>query len=380
MLTKSVQRILVINRMFPLQVSGSERIAWETMTRLAERGIEIHSLYGRVPQRQPKIRRQKIRNKGITFHPIWHPLIRPPLDGVLFSIYANTYMKSLVKKQHIDLVAHHGCATSLITHETVPSVYHVHGPQIAELISFYKFETRSFERMVYFPSATLADFFGTQKATLCITTSRHSAKYVAGYYKIPPQRIRIVPGGVDLEKFSLARQSKDYILFVGQDLKRKNLGGLIKAMGMLPKKYRKLSVIGGYKPEYEALAKRFHIDAEFLGPTSESQLVRYYQKCAVFACPSFHEGFGLPFLEAQACGKPCIGSWKGGIPEIVINGRTGYLVNPQDTNELAKTLLYLLEDEKLRKKMGMEARKWAENFSWDKVAEKTLQVYNEAFS
>lgn len=370
----------MINRMFPLQVSGSERIAWETMTRLTERDIQVHSLYGRIPKRQPKLRRQKIRNKGISFHPIRHPLIRPPLDGILFSIYANTYVKSLIKKQHIDLVAYHGCATSLITHEKVPSVYHIHGPQIAELLSFYKHETRSLERMVYFPSATLADFFGTQKATLCIATSRHSAEYVARYYKIPTQHIRIVPGGIDLGKFSLAKQSKHYILFVGQDLRRKNLAGLIKAMGMLPKKYRKLFVIGGYKPEYEALAKRFHIDAEFLGPTSESLLVQYYQGCTVFACPSFHEGFGLPFLEAQACGKPCIGSWKGAIPEIVLNGRTGYLVNPQDTNELAKMLLCLLEDEKLRKEMGKEARKWAENFSWDKVAEKTLQVYNETLS
>ena len=234
--------------------------------------------------------------------------------------------------------------------------------------------------MVYFPSATLADFFGAHKATLCITTSKHSAEYVARYYKIPPQRIRIIPGGIDLEKFSPAEQSKDYILFVGQDLKRKNLAGLIKAISMLPKKYRKLTVIGGYKLEYEALAKRLRVDSQFLGPTNENLLIQHYQGCAVFACPSFHEGFGLPFLEAQACGKPCIGSWKGAIPEVVINGRTGYLVNPQDTNELAKMLLYLLEDEKLRKEMGVEARKWAENFSWDKVAEKTLQVYNEAFS
>jgi glycosyltransferase involved in cell wall biosynthesis len=104
-------------------------------------------------------------------------------------------------------------------------------------------------------------------------------------------------------------------------------------------------------------------------------------RCAdVFAFPSIQEGLGIALLEAQATAKPVVAFNQSGVREAVKHGETGLLVKP-DSDELADALLRLLSDTDLRERMGKEGRRFvSDNFSWEKCAERMLQVYHEAIS
>lgn len=375
-------KILVINRLSPFRVAaGIERIAREIMLRLPRMGVEVHSLYGRAYRSAPQLVNPYSYNQ-IYSHFIWHPLTNSPIDTALFWAYARRHIKNIIREREIDLVIYHGCDTSFLEKGLfTPKIYYAHGPVNASLPSFWRYERktlklRTLKRIFYLNLGTLMEFSGVHGATLCIATSRHSAYWIARYYNLPSERIRIISGGVDLDKFHPTNQPGRGILFVGQDLWRKNLRTLMLGMSKLPEKYRQLTVIGGRDSYHERLARTLHLNVNFLGTASEDTLVKHFQTCKIFACPSFHEGFGLNFLEAQACGKPCLGSWMGAIPEIVKHGHTGLLVRPTNIDEMAETLIRLLEDE--GECMGKEAREWAKNFSWDKVISRTLSIYDEA--
>ena len=99
-----------------------------------------------------------------------------------------------------------------------------------------------------------------------------------------------------------------------------------------------------------------HQSVHFVGHQGEEELKGYYRKADLFAMPSCQEGFGIVFLEAMAFGKPVIGAASGGIPDIVIDGETGYLINYGDVDTLADRLVRLLTDPDLRQKMGVAAK------------------------
>ena len=114
----------------------------------------------------------------------------------------------------------------------------------------------------------------------------------------------------------------------------------------------------------------------FVGHQAEEELKSYYRKAEVFAMPSCQEGFGIVFLEAMAFGKPVIGAASGGIPDIVIDGATGYLVNYGDVDTLAARLIRLLADPDLRQKMGVAARqRIKENYTFDHFRRHLRQLF-----
>lgn len=123
-------------------------------------------------------------------------------------------------------------------------------------------------------------------------------------------------------------------------------------------------VIGGgdLKPHLEELAQEgpAHDHVLFIGKLKLEQLRQYYSRSDIYVMPSRQEGFGVVFLEAMALGKPVIAGDCGGAPEIVHDGLTGFLVNPDDPDELAERLIRLLRDEGLRKRMGDAGRQHVE--------------------
>ena len=98
----------------------------------------------------------------------------------------------------------------------------------------------------------------------------------------------------------------------------------------------------------------------------------------VFVYPSIYEGFGLPPLEAMACGTPVISSNSSSLPEVI--GDAGILFDPYDTDELTEKLSCLLSSESLKKEMSIRGEQRARMFSWEKTAKETLKVYYEAFN
>jgi D-inositol-3-phosphate glycosyltransferase len=114
----------------------------------------------------------------------------------------------------------------------------------------------------------------------------------------------------------------------------------------------------------------------FLGAQPQAILPYYYSAAEVCVLPSRYESFGLVVLEAMACGTPVIASRVGGIPEVVDEGETGFLITPGDEEEIADKIDWLMEDERRRSRMSLQARERAKEFGWDRVARKVASVYD----
>jgi len=134
---------------------------------------------------------------------------------------------------------------------------------------------------------------------------------------------------------------------------------------------------GGDRPRLQALAEELAIASRtfFVGRVSDQRIQAYYRQCDLFVLPSRKEGFGIVFLEAMRFAKPCVGARAGGIPEVIEDGRTGILADPEDPRSLETALLRLLEDEALRARMGAAAKaRWEREFSFEKYKNKLLEA------
>jgi glycosyltransferase involved in cell wall biosynthesis len=224
-----------------------------------------------------------------------------------------------------------------------------------------------------------------------LTVSAYSARML----RAPPARTRIVYGGADPERFTPGPPSgRRGVLFVGRLTPHKGLDRLITALPA----GATLTVAGtvGHdrKPpesDYPALLRRLAHGRQvrFTGPVADADLPALFRGAAVFALPSVEytcygrhvrisELLGLSMLEAMASGLPVVASRIGGVPEIVRDGETGFLVSPGDIDELRDRLALLLGDPALAADMGRRAREVVlERFTWEHCAARCLAAYQE---
>jgi len=236
-----------------------------------------------------------------------------------------------------------------------------------------------------------------KNADLIVTISNYSLQKIQQHYGIDKGKVRIVPNGVDVEKFkpsdaaAAKRQfglgSEPCVLFVGSLIPRKGLPLLVEAAKKVVKEKADVKfVIAGEGPLKEQLTdvlKRANLLGNFLffGRIKEQVLPTLYNCADVFVLPSIQEGQGIVLLEAQACGKPAVAFNIGGVNEAVCNRETGLLFDVGNVDGLADGLLELLSDEPLRLKMGAEGRKFvSQNFTWRLCAQRMLSVYREVLA
>jgi len=113
----------------------------------------------------------------------------------------------------------------------------------------------------------------------------------------------------------------------------------------------------------------------FTGTLRDEEVQSYYEACEIFILPSLGEGFGIVFLEAMACAKPCIGADAGAVPEVIQDGRTGLVVRPDDSQAISRALIRLLQDEPLRRSMGQAGRdRFNAEFSVDRFRERLAEL------
>ena len=237
-----------------------------------------------------------------------------------------------------------------------------------------------------------------QNAKLIVTISNYSLEKIQKHYGIDQSKVRIVPNGVDVEKFkpmenpaAVKQQfglgNEPCVLFVGSLIPRKGLPFLVEAAKKIVKEQAgtKFLIVGDgplrnqltVSLESANLAGNF----KFFGNLKEDVLPAMYSCADVFVLPSLQEGQGIVLLEAQASGKPVVAFDVGGVNEAVRNGETGLLVKRGSSDELADALLKFLGDKALRERMGVNGRRFViENFTWDICAQKMLNVYREALS
>jgi glycosyltransferase involved in cell wall biosynthesis len=235
-----------------------------------------------------------------------------------------------------------------------------------------------------------------KKTTLIVTISEYSKLKILEYYNVDPAKIRLVPNGVDTERFKpdendkQIRQlfqlgNKQVVLFVGSLIPRKGLNYLVDAAKTVVRGHQKtLFVIVGNGPLRTSLVAAVKTaglggNFVFLGDVSEKDLTALYGCADVFAFPSIQEGQGIVLLEAQSSATPVVAFNVSGVAEAVRDGETGLLVKPGSSKELAEAILRLLSDDSLRLKMGVKGREFVRReLSWGVCAQRMLNVYREA--
>ena len=233
--------------------------------------------------------------------------------------------------------------------------------------------------------------FILKNANLVITNSNNTKKILL-QYDIPLKKIFTVPLGADLKKFNpnlnptelIKRHNlygKKLILSVGHLVKRKGFDYVLKSLPTVLENVKDAFYVivgeGEDKSRLKTLVKDLKIEKNvlFAGKVSEEELPYYYAMSDVFVMLSRElrsgdiEGFGIVFVEANACGKPVIGGRSGGIEDAVLDGETGLLVNPTDTEEISKGIIKLLTDREYAERLGEKGRKRAEKeFNWKNTA------------
>ncbi len=232
-----------------------------------------------------------------------------------------------------------------------------------------------------------------KRADKIIADSHSTKKDIIELFSVPEEKIAVVHIGVspdfrpvsDKKILSGFRKKRElaapFILFVGTLEKRKNIEGLIDAY-ILAVREHKIShdlVVAGKKGWlYDGIfrkVKRVGLEGKikFIFDARQDELPLLYSQADLFVYPSLYEGFGLPVLEAMACGTPVITSNVSSLPEVA--GDAAILIDPRDSASLAKNIAKLLADAGLRKAFSEKGLERAKHFGWDKCAQQTLDVY-----
>jgi phosphatidyl-myo-inositol dimannoside synthase len=235
-------------------------------------------------------------------------------------------------------------------------------------------------------------------ADLVLAPSKDTANHVEVEQQVAQERIRVLPWALDpqfeelLGARALFTPPVDFpegrvILTVGRWLaeeRYKGMDTLITALPRLLTEWPDLQLVavgeGDDQAWLEAIAEgrgvRRHV--HFLTELSYPEIAACYSACEVFALPSRGEGFGLVYLEAMACGKPVIGGAHGGAPEVIEDGKTGYLVQHGDVSQLATSLETLLADPALGREMGARGRERVErDFRFNVFAKSLKKILRE---
>ncbi len=234
-----------------------------------------------------------------------------------------------------------------------------------------------------------------RKAVIMITDSMNTKTDLIEYFKVPPEKIRVIPLGVgdrfhavdDVELLSGFRKKytlpEDFILYAGNMKQHKNLSMLLKAFKLL-KVENKISenlvlTTGGNAVPQELLRQVFKEGMEawvsFLPFIPDDEMPLLYNCARVFAFPSFYEGFGLPPLEAMACGVPVVSSNAASLPEVL--GDSVLMCDPKNFEAFAEEIYRLITDESVRTRIIAGGKSRAGNYSWAETARKTIDAYRE---
>ncbi len=183
-----------------------------------------------------------------------------------------------------------------------------------------------------------------------------------------------------IKKYSI---DSDYILYVGNIGPHKNLLRLVNVFEKLKRIYKiphKLVLCGKTLWGADVLKKIESLnlidEIKITGYILDEDLPYIYNAADLFVFISLYEGFGLPVLEAMSCGIPVVASNVTSIPEVV--GDAGLLVNPLAQDEISNSILKVLNDEQLKNELSIKGLKCAQNFSWEKTARETLEVFKKA--
>ena len=230
-----------------------------------------------------------------------------------------------------------------------------------------------------------------KSSDLVVAPSKYTASKIKEHYQVEEQKIAVVPLGIDLPFWKSLRKNSGrlksnsiHILCVARHYPRKGIADLLKAFKKVIASHIHihLTLVGGGPQlnQNRRLANQLNISANvsFVGDlVNQQQLAEYYQNADIFCLPSYHETFGLVFLEAMFFDLPIVAYASSAVPEVVNNG-CGFLCPPGDVDCLSKKLLILAQNEQLRKIMGQKGKLNVERFSWLNSARELLRLWGKS--
>jgi glycosyltransferase involved in cell wall biosynthesis len=231
-----------------------------------------------------------------------------------------------------------------------------------------------------------------------IAVSESTKRDTVQHLGVPEDKITVVHEAASpifrpIDKAQAREQVRDrhgvdapYILFVSTIEPRKNVPTLVRALWQLSECYKEdvhLVLAGGKGWLFEdafAIVEELQMDGRvhFVGRVSSEELLYLYNAAELLAHPAFYEGFGLPPLEAMACGLPVVVSNVASLPEVV--GDAGILIDPHDVDELTVAIWRVLNDDDLEQEMREKGLRQAARFSWERAARETLEIYRLAYA
>jgi glycosyltransferase involved in cell wall biosynthesis len=375
-------------------IGGSERFLYEQCTRMSQRGHVIHSLTRRLPHHQNDHEVIKGVNE-------WRYDCDPgnPVNFIKTTwLNTNRLLERLHKKYNFDCINFHQPFSALGINlskmsSALPKIYTCHS------LSFEEFASRDIKgKGIFYKASSFLQIiirkkiekYSLKKSNVIAVLSRFTQDKLVGAYNIPREKIKTIPGGVDLKKFRLAGNKAvirsqlniphdKVILFTVRNLvQRMGLENLIIAFHELKKEASDIELVIGGKGPLEnglrTLARSFGIEqkAHFTGFISEEHLPLYYQMADLFVLPTKElEGFGLVTLEAMASGLPVVGTPVGGTTEILREFDSSFLFKGTDPDSMAELIIekYKMIKHNPHKwqQISLQCRKFVErNYSWEK--------------
>jgi glycosyltransferase involved in cell wall biosynthesis len=262
---------------------------------------------------------------------------------------------------------------------------------VHDLIRYFdmRYDTRYIHRPNSRDRVFLAlDYYGIRRAAAVIAVSHATKQDLARHLEIAADKVFVIYEGVDHANFRPTDRgiaAKPYVLFVGSEQPRKNLPTLLAAMRIVKRHsdYRDLRLVkvgrpggeGAFRVRTIRAVQSLDLDSsvDLVGYVPDEDLASYYSGALCLVLPSLYEGFGLPVIEAMACGCPVIVSDRGALPEIA--GGAAIVAKPNPRN-LSEALLAVLCDGALRKSLKTAGLRRAADFSWERAARETSRVYD----
>ena len=381
-------RILILSEDFPPNVGGIAQWAMGVAKSLSKSGHTVTLMTRYFPKYG------KVKLSNINFEVIY---IDKKYWKKLRSYYWNTSLKRYLKsnqKPNIIIATTWNCARSIVNYcmkSMIPLITVTHGLDVTRKMTYLK---------KFWLRYTL------MRSNNIIAVSRFTRNYLLTKLGIPSKKIYVFPNGVDIDKF-YPKVEKVYlhkhhlenckvILTLSRVIERKRHDAVIKA---LPQVIRKISnvkylICGPWHEKYylrlRKLINQLKLEKYviFTNKLSDEELNIYYNLADVYIMPSRYdketgdsEGFGITYLEANACEKPVIGGRSGGVEDAIVDGKTGFLVNPNDIDEIANKLILLLENSSLANDIGKQGRnRVLKHYTWDiitkKMEESILKKYD----
>ncbi|TMG23365.1 MAG: glycogen synthase [Chloroflexi bacterium] len=384
-------RVAILTREYPPEVYGGAGTHVEYLARELRRLTEVSVHCWGAPRDEP----------GVTNHQAWDALSEPkPEAAALQAMSINLAMAAAVKG--VDVVHSHTWYANLGGHlaKLMWSVPHVMTIHSLEPLRPWKSEQLGGG----YALSTFCEQTAIEGADAVVAVSKGVREDVLSCYpRVDPDRLHVIHNGIDPDIYkpepspeTLARfgieADRPFALFNGRITRQKGLPLLLAAALRLDPRHQLVIVASSpdtpeIAGEVAGLAQRVRDERGNLVWIDRfiprEDLIHLHTHADVFVCPSIYEPFGLVILEAMACETAVVASRVGGIPEIVVQGETGYLVdyNPDDTEtfttELAGRINELLTDNALARKMGKAGRRRVlDHFGWPAIAARTVELYD----